>query len=365
MLRELPLILLLSLGAGAQGLFRAHNASMGALWSPGVSFSPVAGSYTGTQTVSIGCPHASEDAWYRTDGFPATPADTLYAGPFAVSATETVTAVCAVPGITNTPLTSSTDWKVNCAASSPQTEGAFTCASTGGVSANALSAWSLTFSGGDAIETAETTYSGAGDTGLLVICCQQGTPSTCNSCTTMDQHIAFAETPSPSGALENSEFDMQGLVDAWSLTKLLFQSSSQCQGSSSDMEINASGDWTKISVPCSIVAIDMNVGTEILAPGTYSCPSADTYGCVRFKYIIDNHSGKLYAPISAYGADTYPMVQKSGYAYFAASGQSQQDIYNTTTAGSSPASSTRTITAYVVTATEGISSYGAAAYTIH
>lgn len=363
-MRPICIPLLLALSAHGQGL--AAIASVGnALWNPGVSFSPVSGSYTGTQTVAISCPHLNEDAWYRTDGMPATPADTLYTGPFGVSASETITAVCAIPGVTNIPLTSSTNWKVNCAASSPQTQGSFTCQSTGGVSSNPLSAWSFSVSGGIATQTATTTYSGAGDAGLLVICCQNGSPPTCNSCTTLDQRIAFTESSTPSAALENSEFDMQGNTDFGAFTKIIDQASSQCQGSSGDIELNASGAWVRVTITCLIKNIDMNVGTHMVLPGTYNCPASNTYGCLSFDYIIDNQAGKLYAPVSKYGTAIYPLTQQSSYSYFAASGQTQQDIWNTTTAGGSPAGSTRTITTYVVTATKGISSHGAANYIIN
>jgi hypothetical protein len=69
------------------------------------TFSPVAGTYATTQTVSITCTTPSSSIYFTTDGstptFPITGTTTLYTGPLTVSATETIKAIGVASGFTN------------------------------------------------------------------------------------------------------------------------------------------------------------------------------------------------------------------------------------------------------------------------
>lgn len=67
---------------------------------PTPTFSPVAGTYSGTQNVTI--TSASADAiYYTTDGSTPTTGSTLYTGPVAVSTSETLKALAVRPGFNN------------------------------------------------------------------------------------------------------------------------------------------------------------------------------------------------------------------------------------------------------------------------
>lgn len=69
------------------------------------TFSPVAGTYATTQTVSITCTTPSSSIYFTTDGstptFPITGTTTLYTGPLTVSATETIKAIGVASGFSN------------------------------------------------------------------------------------------------------------------------------------------------------------------------------------------------------------------------------------------------------------------------
>lgn len=69
------------------------------------TFSPVAGTYASTQTVSLSCSTAGSSIYYTIDGstptFPITGTTTLYSGPLTVSASETIRAIGAASGFTN------------------------------------------------------------------------------------------------------------------------------------------------------------------------------------------------------------------------------------------------------------------------
>lgn len=67
------------------------------------TFSPAAGTYSSTQTVSIldSTPNAS--IYYSTNGSPASTGSTLYSGPIQVPTTETISAVAIAPGFRVSP----------------------------------------------------------------------------------------------------------------------------------------------------------------------------------------------------------------------------------------------------------------------
>lgn len=69
------------------------------------TFSPVAGTYTGTQTVTISTVTSGAAIYYTTDGstptFPVTGTTLLYSGPVSVAASETLKAVATKAGLAN------------------------------------------------------------------------------------------------------------------------------------------------------------------------------------------------------------------------------------------------------------------------
>ena len=65
------------------------------------SFSPAPGTFTSEQNVTISSTTPSAIIYYTTDGTTPTTTSTLYAGPIAVSATETIKAIATASGFTN------------------------------------------------------------------------------------------------------------------------------------------------------------------------------------------------------------------------------------------------------------------------
>src|ERR1700743_2882411 len=92
-----------ALGLPSAANFNLQVTTSGTVSTP--TFSPVAGTYTSTQTVTISCATPSSSIYKTTDGstptFPITGTTTLYTGPITVSSSETVKAIGVATGLTN------------------------------------------------------------------------------------------------------------------------------------------------------------------------------------------------------------------------------------------------------------------------
>jgi hypothetical protein len=64
------------------------------------TFSPIAGTYTSTQSVTISCTTPSSTIYYTTDGSTPTTSSTVYTSPISVSVSETVKAIATATGYT-------------------------------------------------------------------------------------------------------------------------------------------------------------------------------------------------------------------------------------------------------------------------
>lgn len=65
------------------------------------TFSPVAGTYTEAQTVTISCTTTSATIYYTTDGSDPTTGSSVYSSPLTVSSTQTIKAIAAKSGYSN------------------------------------------------------------------------------------------------------------------------------------------------------------------------------------------------------------------------------------------------------------------------
>ena len=68
------------------------------------AFSPIAGTYTATQTVAISDATAGATIYYTTNGTAPTVSSAVYAGPITVSSTETIEAIAAATGHSTSPV---------------------------------------------------------------------------------------------------------------------------------------------------------------------------------------------------------------------------------------------------------------------
>jgi hypothetical protein len=72
--------------------------------APAPTFSPVAGAYLSTQTVSISCSNKNAVIYYTTNGSTPTTGSAVYSGPVTVSSNETLSAMALAPGGSDSPV---------------------------------------------------------------------------------------------------------------------------------------------------------------------------------------------------------------------------------------------------------------------
>ena len=70
------------------------------------TFNPPPGSYSGVQSVTISSTTANATIYYTTDGSTPTTSSTKYSGPISVGMTETLSAIAAANGLSNSPIAS-------------------------------------------------------------------------------------------------------------------------------------------------------------------------------------------------------------------------------------------------------------------
>ena len=92
------------------------------------TFSAAAGTYTAPQTVTISDATAGATIYYTTNGTTPTTASTVYSGPITVSSTETLEAMAAASGYTNSAVASAAYTLVNPAPAISGVSSAFTSA---------------------------------------------------------------------------------------------------------------------------------------------------------------------------------------------------------------------------------------------
>lgn len=340
-----------------------------------VSFSPVAGSYTGVQTVTIstsGC-IAGTQVYYRTDGLPATNIDTQYTAPVVVSSSQTLTAKAVLsPTIRDQAQTISTGKKCNAVGSPVTFPSGYSCTNGSGGVAGTPSNFNFT-SGTSNQMFVTTTDSTAFDTSVLLI----DTPTaTDNAITEMSFRKVYQDTtncaqssPNKYKCIDVSETDAESCCDT--VTHALWQMSVRCStnvsgssGNSGFLEGDASSGSEKWDIPCTIGAsTDITVNSHWTQHDT-GCGGS---GCMVLDSIYLN--GTRYAfPASCDGSDTncpnYPMTPQPTYGNFVAGSQDQVYARNVSVAVTSPLTTTRNVTFGRVGVDEGSEATGSAAYTI-
>lgn len=93
-----------STGAVAQKLLTVSIAASAGTPAAAPTFSPVAGTYTGTQTVTITDASAGTTIYVTTNGSTPTTSSPVYSGPITVSASQTINAIAAGGSFTQSPI---------------------------------------------------------------------------------------------------------------------------------------------------------------------------------------------------------------------------------------------------------------------
>ncbi len=94
--------------ADTNGVFHAFVVALGQATTATPSFSPPAGTYSSPQMVTISDATAGATIYYTTDGSTPTTASTVFTGPIAVSSTETIKAIAAASGFSNSAVATAT-----------------------------------------------------------------------------------------------------------------------------------------------------------------------------------------------------------------------------------------------------------------
>ena len=331
-----------------------------------VTFSPAAGTYSGTQTVTLSCsPSSGTTIWYTTNGYPANTASTKYTGPIQVSSTTTINAICATTAAADEEVnvqSSGTGWKCNVPPNPPSGScpGPVNSSSGNGTSGS-LSAFSFT-PGSPAYMTASTEATGPTNA-LLVI---HSPSTTCDTCTTITQHLSVQPTEGPA-VITRNEMDMEQCCDT--TTGALHQASLQCNESTGFWDINASNpEWYPTTIACNLPTTSQ---TDVVyeaqwVNGDTGCGGP---GCMYIDALTIN--GTRYFPLSQYcNTSVNPscaqpqMTEQPTWGHFGAGNQHQIGLNGTTGCGASPCTGGRDIYTNNVTATQGTVGTASAAYTI-
>ena len=127
------------------------------------TFSPAAGTYTSTQSVTISDSTPGATIYYTTNGTTPTTSSSVYSGPIAVSSTETIEAIAAASGYTNSSVASAT-YTINATPAMPTfsvAPGTYTSAQTVSISDATPGTTIYYTTNGTTPTTSSTKYAGA------------------------------------------------------------------------------------------------------------------------------------------------------------------------------------------------------------
>ncbi len=208
------------------------------------TFSPVAGTYTAAQTVTISDATAGATIYYTTNGTTPTTSSSVYSGAITVSSTETLQAIATATGYSSSAVASAAYTLVNPAPAISGVSPAFTNA--GGA------AFTLTVNGSGFIASS-TVYWGASALITTYVNATQLTaqvPATDIATGGISVAITVT-TPSPGGGASNS-FQFEVDSAAGTTTGLQFSSVTQTvtAGSTASYPVTVPSAVTSVSVTC-------------------------------------------------------------------------------------------------------------------
>lgn len=313
----------------------------------GQTFSPIAGTYSGPQTVTI-TPPAGKNCFYTIDGSTPSLAGTLYSSPITVSSSQTIKVACAQTGvIVQNSETSSSHWK--CTTPTAHTYGSLSCGAGGGVGSinpsNVVWSW-----GTPMIETTSTTSS-TGTTQMLYINTQSA--SACPTCTQLTEDKVVLPDQGPTFML-NQEMDSN--INMLATYNQFHTASLQCnqQGSPQWQYDNQQGSWRNFPTPITYgCPLSTTQQTEIRysihwTNGDTSCTDSTGSG-----YSTDHYDSLTVCVGGTNGTGgtchDYPQTGLTLCGYHEPSFsqsiviQDQPDLTNTTTSGHNPTTATRRV----------------------
>lgn len=149
--------------ADSNETFHGFALAPGAAATP--TFSPAAGNYSSAQAVTITDATAGAAIYYTTDGTAPTAASTLYSGAISVDSTETIKAIAAASGYSNSAVATATYTITTAPPAATPTfspaAGTYTAAQTVTISDTTAGATIYYTTDGSSPTTASTVYSGA------------------------------------------------------------------------------------------------------------------------------------------------------------------------------------------------------------
>ena len=328
--------------------------------SAAITFSPAAGTYTGSQTVTISGP-AGKTLFYTTDGSTPTVASTLYSAPITVAATEEVNVIAAATGSVNQNTSgSSTGWKCNTVDGG--TSNGITCIDVGtggGVGTIQPSAWNMLF--GPTASFLTSTTSTTGETQMLNIFTGAG----CDSCTQLSEDL-YEEAVGDDTVNANVESDVWQVDDTHEIssTPVLHMCGLQCNqqpgnpGNGYWQIDNEQGSWqnTTVTAGCPL-STTQYTHVNLVCSWTLGDTGCGGWGCTTFNTLAIN--GVSYA----LGVSLENQLETSWAS--SVGHQIQNDLTNTVTAGTNPVNGGRYVQASSVTAAYATAATGTASYTIH
>ncbi len=214
---------------------------IGAAASP--TFSPVAGTYTAAQTVSISDTTAGATIYYTTNGTTPTTSSTVYSGAITISSTETLEAIATATGYSTSAVATAAYTIANPQPAISGVSPAFT--SAGGA------AFTLTVSG-SGFSAGSTIYWGASAlTTTYVSATQLTAQAPAADIAAAGTNAITVQTPAPGGGTSNSwQFEVDSASSGSTALTITSTSETVAAGSTASYPVTMPTSVTSVSVTC-------------------------------------------------------------------------------------------------------------------